>query len=241
MIRKTGVKLHLNQAATVEKLQQGGYDEVILASGVKPRLPDFPGIDDERVINYQELLEKELTLGNRIAIIGAGGIGFDVAEYLSTDLQASPSLNVDLFLEEWGIDKSLQARGGISGVQAKPPAPERQIYLCQRKTSKHGAGLGKTTGWIHRTTLKHKKVTMLGGVHYESFDGQGLHIIIDNEKRTLEVDHVVLCSGQSSVRDLESGLKAASIKVHVIGGADIAAEIDAKRAIRQGSLVAAEL
>ena len=240
-IKSTGVNLHTGRRVSVEDISKGGFDEVIMATGVEPRIPKFPGHDHEKVVSYQKLLRNELVLGKKVAVIGAGGIGFDVAEYLTTDLKNSPSLNKDLFLKEWGIDKDLKARGGIQGVSPEPIEPVRDVYLCQRKTNKHGAGLGKTTGWIHRTTLKHKKVSMLAGVAYDKVDDQGLHITINDESQVLPVDHVVLCSGQTSVRELEEGLKAAGFEPHVIGGADVAAEIDAKRAIRQGSIIASKI
>ena len=240
-IEKTGVKLHTNKKVTAKELIDAGYDEVIMASGVKPRIPNFPGFDHEKVISYQALLKNEVVLGKKVAVIGAGGIGFDVAEYLTTDLKNSPSLNKELFLKEWGIDKDLNARGGVQGIRPQLDDPEREVYLCQRKTTKHGAGLGKTTGWIHRTTLKHKQVRMLGGVSYNKVDDQGLHITVGDESQVLDVDNIVLCSGQTSVRDLEADLLAAKVSTHVIGGADVAAEIDAKRAIRQGSVVASEI
>ncbi|SMF56729.1 NADPH-dependent 2,4-dienoyl-CoA reductase [Pseudobacteriovorax antillogorgiicola] len=241
MINKYGVSLHLNHRVTAEEMVAGKYDEVIMATGVKPRLPQFPGVDHEKVISYQDLLRNERQLGKSVAVIGAGGIGFDVAEYLTTDLEHSPSLDINLFLKEWGIDKNLNARGGIQGVKPEPPEAIRDVYLCQRKTTKHGQGLGKTTGWIHRSTLKHKKVHMLGGVSYRKVDDEGLHITQEDGDHVLKVDHVVLCSGQLSVRDLEESMKKANLSVHVIGGADVAAEIDAKRAIRQGTIVAGSI
>lgn len=235
------VNLKLNIKVSAEDLVGGGFDEVILATGVRPRIPDFPGIDHQKVVTYQKLLSDELVLGPTVAVIGAGGIGFDVSEYLTTDLDHSSSLNPDLFYKEWGIDKNLDARGGIKGIKQEFEKPVRMVYLCQRKTSKPGSSLGKTTGWIHRTTLKQKKVNMLTGVNYEKIDDQGLHILIDGEKQILAVDHVVVCSGQHSVRDLEDELKKSNVKTHIIGGANLAAEIDAKRAIRQGCELAAAI
>lgn len=235
------VNLKLNIKVSAEDLVGGGFDEVILATGVRPRIPAFPGIDHQKVVTYQKLLSDELVLGPTVAVIGAGGIGFDVSEYLTTDLDHSSSLNPDLFYKEWGIDKNLDARGGIKGIKQEFEKPVRMVYLCQRKTSKPGSSLGKTTGWIHRTTLKQKKVNMLTGVNYEKIDDQGLHILIDGEKQILAVDHVVVCSGQHSVRDLEDELKKSNVKTHIIGGANLAAEIDAKRAIRQGCELAAAI
>jgi 2,4-dienoyl-CoA reductase (NADPH2) len=241
MIAIHKINLHLNHKVNAKELINQNFDEVIMATGVKPRIPNFPGVDHKKVVSYQRLLKDELILGGTVAVIGAGGIGFDVAEYLTTDLERAPSVNPDLFYKEWGIDTRLEARGGIEGIKPEFEKPVRTVYLCQRKSSKPGAGLGKTTGWIHRTTLKHKKVKMLTGVSYEKVDDHGLHISIDDKKQILAVDHVVLCSGQSSVRDLKDELKLSNIKTHIIGGADIAAEIDAKRAIKQGCEIAASI
>jgi 2,4-dienoyl-CoA reductase (NADPH2) len=241
MIAIHKINLHLNHKVNAKELINQNFDEVIMATGVKPRIPNFPGVDHKKVVSYQRLLKDELILGGTVAVIGAGGIGFDVAEYLTTDLERAPSVNPDLFYKEWGIDTRLEARGGIEGIKPEFEKPVRTVYLCQRKSSKPGAGLGKTTGWIHRTTLKHKKVKMLTGVSYEKVDDQGLHISIDDKKQILAVDHVVLCSGQSSVIDLKDELKLSNIKTHIIGGADIAAEIDAKRAIWQGCEIAASI
>ncbi len=240
-LEKHKVQLFLNHRATVEQLVSQRYDHVIIATGVKPRIPDIPGIDHPMVINYQDLLDQEPVLGQRVAIIGAGGIGFDVAEYLSTDLAHKSSVNKDLFLQEWGIDPELKARGGIEGIHPEHPQSPRDIFLIQRKTSRHGKDLGKTTGWIHRATLKMKKVRLIGGVSYEKIDDRGLHLLANDEKKIIEVDNIVLCSGQKSVTDLVEPLQQANIPCDLIGGAALAAEIDAKRAIREGFEVACKI
>ncbi|NRA67925.1 MAG: NADPH-dependent 2,4-dienoyl-CoA reductase [Pseudobacteriovorax sp.] len=240
-IKETGVTLKLNTRFDLETAKSSNYSSIIIATGVEGRTPDIDGITHPSVVTYQKLLEEEPILGDRIAIIGSGGIGFDVAEYLSSDLENRSSLDQDLFLEEWGIDKSLQARGGIAGIKSDIAPSKRQIYLCQRKDTKHGKSLGKTTGWIHRTTLKNKKVKMLAGVTYEKIDDQGLHISMGSEKKTLEVDHIIICAGQQSVTDLVLPLKSLNVSVNLIGGAALASEVDAKRAIREGYELALEI
>jgi len=175
-----------------------------------------------------------------VAVIGAGGIGFDVSEFI-THNGVSTSLDREAFWREWGIDLALEARGGVAGVQPEPHAPARQVYLLQRKKSKVGNGLGKTTGWIHRTGLKNKHVQMISAVQYLAVDDEGLHIrVADGEPQVLPVDTVIVCAGQDPLRELQAELEAAGRQVHLIGGADVAAELDAKRAINQGSRLAAE-
>jgi 2,4-dienoyl-CoA reductase (NADPH2) len=171
-----------------------------------------------------------------VAIVGAGGIGFDVAEYLTHSGQ-SPTLRPEVWLKEWGVDKEYRSRGGLLAQPVIEPSP-REVIMLQRKTSKMGKGLGKTTGWIHRAALKHKNVTMLTGVSYKKIDDRGLLIEVDGKEQLLEVDNIVLCTGQEPLRDLQKGLEAKGIPVHLIGGADVAAELDAKRAIRQGTELA---
>ncbi len=240
----TGVKLYLGKLVTAEELTSSGYDEVILATGVTPRSVRIPGSDHPKAVSYVDVLLHGKPIGQKVAIIGAGGIGFDVAEFL-THQGTSPSLDADLFLQEWGIDRTFTARGGIEGMKPAIPPAARTIYLLQRKNSKFGQSLGKTTGWIHRSALHHKKVQFINGVTYERIDDQGLHITRLNGKtpvpQVLEVDNVVICAGQESRRDLEAPLKAAGMNVHLIGGAQLAAELDAKRAIDQGSRLAAVL
>lgn len=181
-------------------------------------------------------------VGKRVAVIGAGGIGFDVCEFLVHE-GVSTSLDREAFWKEWGIDTQLQARGGVAGIQPQPHAPAREVFLLQRKSSKVGDGLGKTTGWIHRTGLKNKRVQMLNSVEYLKIDDEGLHVRIgaEGEPQVLAVDTIVICAGQDPLRELHDGLVAAGQNVHLIGGADVAAELDAKRAINQGSRLAAEL
>ena len=243
-IEITGVKLHLNKRVDASDLIKGQYDEVLLATGVTPRNPKIKGQDgNPKVLSYVDVLLHKKPVGKRVAVIGAGGIGFDVSEYLVQGGH-SPTLHLDEWLKEWGVADPAQARGGVAGVRPLISPPARQVYLLQRKASKPGAGLGKTTGWIHRSTLKMKNVEMLGGVNYEAIDERGL-LISFGEKREratlLEVDNIVLCTGQEPLRALQEPLTAAGVKVHLIGGADVASELDAKRAINQGSRLAAAL
>lgn len=234
-----GVRLELGRRATLEDLGSDKFDEVILATGVSPRIPPIPGIDHPKVLSYVQVIRGERAVGGRVAIVGAGGIGFDVAEYLSHD-GPSPSLDARVFMLEWGIDPSLAARGGVSGAGHVARSP-RTIYLLQRKRSKPGEGLGKTTGWIHRTALRRRGVRMIAGVTYRRIDDAGLHISTEAGEQLLEVDNVVICAGQEPVRELKSPLEATGRHPHLIGGADLAVELDAKRAIDQGSRLAARL
>ena len=232
----TGVQVRLGQRASVADLSD--FDEVILATGVVPRIPDLPGIDHPKVLTYLQVLRDHEPVGDSVAILGGGGIGFDVAEYL-TQSGPSATLEPDLFFNQWGIDRSHEARGGV--IRAEHAQPARQVTMLQRKDTKMGQGLGKTTGWIHRTELKNRQVQMLTGVAYEGIDDAGLHFSIDGEKQVLDVDTVVVCTGQEPQRELLAGLKAAGVLVQLIGGADVAAELDAKSAIKQGTEVAAAL
>jgi len=239
---RTEVDVQLNTCISAEDL--AGYDEVILATGVHPRKIDLPGIDHPKVVSYIEVLTGQVEIGARVAIIGAGGIGFDVAEFLSHPGHADherPVDPVDAYLEEWGIDRTLAARGGVEGVVARTPPSPREIWLLQRKPGKPGKTLGKTTGWIHRLSLRHRGVQMLGGVTYERIDDDGLHISVNGEKQLLGVDHVVVCAGQVSNLDLADTLGGRGLSLHIIGGAKKAAELDAKYAIREGSELAAIL
>jgi len=235
-ITLTGVNLKLNTKAEPENLT--GFDEVILATGITPRQLDIPGIDDPRVMTYLDVLKYKRKVGKRVAIIGAGGIGFDVGEYLSHQGQSS-SLNKESYMKEWGVDLTVSTPGGLIQPQGEPSP--REIFLIQRKKTKVGDGLGKSTGWIHRTVLKNKGVKMIKGAHYDKIDEQGLHITVDGETQILAVDNIVICAGQDSHRALHSRLIAENIEVTLIGGADIASELDAKRAIKQGTEVAAAL
>jgi 2,4-dienoyl-CoA reductase (NADPH2) len=234
-IDTTGLTLHLNSKQTVESLTQQGFDEVILATGIKPRAVAIKGIEHEKVLTYLDVLKHNKTVGKRVAIIGAGGIGFDVAEFLaeSHSLTTEP----ELWLKNWGVDKDYAHPGALIPAQVEPPA--RDIYLLQRKTSKVGKDLGKTTGWIHRSSLKQKQVQMIAGVNYTRIDDQGLHITINEKPQCLEVDNIILCTGQEPLRELQAGLEANGIITHLIGGADVASELDAKQAIRQGAELAA--
>ncbi|WP_371229827.1 FAD-dependent oxidoreductase [Pseudomonas sp. QE6] len=240
-VETTGVELRLNTRVSVDDLARGGFDEIILATGITPRTPAIPGIENAKVISYLDAILERKPVGKRVAVIGAGGIGFDVSEYI-THAGESTSLDRRAFWEEWGIDEKLEARGGIAGVKPHPHAAARQVFLLQRKKSKVGDGLGKTTGWIHRAGLKNKQVQMLNSVEYLKVDDDGLHIsVAGGEPQVLPVDTVVVCAGQEPLRELHDGLVAAGQRVHLIGGADVAAELDAKRAINQGSRLAAEL
>jgi len=235
MLAKTAVTLQLNQYVTASMLAD--YDEVILASGIEPRLPDIEGVTHSKVLSYPEVLRNKVVAGQRVAIIGAGGIGFDTAMYLSQQGE-STSQNISRFCEEWGIDTSLQHAGGLSTQPPLPARSPREIVLLQRKNSRPGEGLGKTTGWIHRTTLLARGVKMLSGVQYQRIDDEGLHIIVNGEPQCLTVDNIVICAGQEPRRELAEPLRAMGKKVHVIGGADVATEIDARRAIAQGTHLA---
>ena len=240
-LQVTGVEVCLNTRATVDHLIAGGFDEIILATGITPRTPPIPGVEHAKVLSYLDVLLQRKPVGKTVAVIGAGGIGFDVSEYLVHQGVAT-SLDREAFWKEWGIDTRLEARGGVAGIHAEPHAPARQVFLLQRKATKVGDGLGKTTGWIHRTGLKNKQVQMLNSVEYLKIDDDGLHVRIgEGEPQVLPVDNVVICAGQDPLRELHDGLLAAGQSVHLIGGADVAAELDAKRAINQGSRLAAGL
>lgn len=240
-LETTGVDVRLNTRVGVDDLAQGGYDEILLATGIAPRTPEIPGVDNPKVISYLDAILQRKPVGQKVAVIGAGGIGFDVSEFITHEGEAT-SQNRDAFWKEWGIDGDLEARGGIAGIKAQPHPAAREVFLLQRKKTKVGDGLGKTTGWIHRTGLKNKNVQMLNSVEYLKIDDAGLHIrIAEGEPQVLPVDTVVICAGQDPLRELHDGLVAAGQTVHLIGGADVAAELDAKRAINQGSRLAAEL
>jgi 2,4-dienoyl-CoA reductase (NADPH2) len=237
MLDKHGVKVRLSTRATVDEL--AGFDEVVLATGVSPRMPDIPGIDHPMVLSYAEAITGT-PVGKTVAVVGAGGVGFDVSEFLVTD--ESPTLNLKEWKAEWGVADPQEVRGALTTPIPAPPA--REVYLLQRTKGPQGKRLGKTSGWVHRASLKAKGVQQLSGVNYERIDDDGLHISFGTDRadpRLLEVDNVVICAGQDSVRDLEDGLRGRGINPHVIGGAALAAELDAKRAIRQGTELAARL
>ena len=234
------VTVQLNTRVNAEYLINGHFDEVILATGIVPRTPKIEGIDHPKVLSYIEVLKLKKPVGNRVAVIGAGGIGFDVSEYLAHEGE-STALNIDVWLKEWGIDKTMNARSGIEGVQAKVHPSPREIFMLKRSKGKFGGGLGKTTGWIHRTSLKNKKVQFINQVQYSKIDDEGLHYIQNGAQKVLTVDNVIICAGQLPFKELLEPLEAQGIKVHVVGGADVAAELDAKRAIDQASRLAAKI
>lgn len=239
MIKKHRVNLKLNHRATLNDLNHQKYKEVILCSGVTPRRIDLPGIDHEKVLDYADVLYKGKKVGKSVAIIGAGAIGFDMAEFLA-DEGESASMNTALYMKEWGVDMNHSKAGSLAESPLPAPSP-REIYLLKRSTGKHGRHLGKSTGWIHRSSLAMKKVKMLANVEYVKIDDDGLHIIYQGKPQVLEVDNVVVCAGQESLRDMCKELKESGISVHLVGGADEAVELDAKTAIKQASYLAAEL
>jgi 2,4-dienoyl-CoA reductase (NADPH2) len=232
------IGLNLDQEQSAEQLIAAGFDEIVLATGIAPRTLDIKGIEHEKVKSYLQVLRDKEPIGKRVAIIGAGGIGFDVAEFLVEE--ESLTTNPEKWLQNWGVDKDYQENGGLAQptVQAEPI---REIYLLQRKKTKVGAGLGKTTGWIHRATLQKNGVQMLAGVNYQEVNDDGLVITIDDKQQTLPVDHVIICAGQESERTLYEQLEGKGVQAHLIGGANVASELDAKRAIRQAAELAAKI
>ena len=241
MLDKHGVDVRLNTRADINALS--GFDDVVLATGVAPRIPDIPGIDHPMVLSYAEAILGK-PVGDRVAVVGAGGIGFDVSEFLVTRSSpgSSPTLNLKEWKAEWGAADPKEARGALTTPIPLPPA--REVYLLQRTNGPQGRQLGKTSGWVHRASLKAKKVQQLSGVNYERIDDEGLRISFGADRlgrRLLEVDNVVICAGQEPVRDLEEGLRRNGIDPHIIGGAALAVELDAKRAIKQGTELAARL
>jgi 2,4-dienoyl-CoA reductase (NADPH2) len=238
LLDELGVEVHLGKRADAATLQAGNFDAVVIATGVTPRDPHIPGQDHPMVMGYHEALMGLRPIGKRVAIIGAGGIGFDVAEFL-TQPPPSPTTDIARWTREWGVDTTLEHRGGLDKPEVE--ASPREVWLLQRTAGRPGKRLNKTTGWVHRASLKAKGVKMMGGVTYEKIDDAGLHITLDGEPQTLGVDSVIICAGQVSNRALADELIALGIRVHVIGGADVAAELDAKRAIRQATELAATL
>jgi 2,4-dienoyl-CoA reductase (NADPH2) len=242
---KLGVEVSLSRRAGVEDLR--GFDHVIVATGIVPRVPQIPGIEHPKVASYVDILEGRKAAGRTVAIVGAGGIGFDVAEFLTAEHApdghasdgdvANPA--IEAFREEWGIDASYASRGGL--MQPREHAGERKLWLLQRKESKVGAGLARTTGWIRRTLLKHRGVVMMAGVEYQRIDDSGLHLTVEGTPQMLAVDTIVICAGQEPRRDLVPSLAAAGISHELVGGADVALELDARRAIEQGTKVALAL
>ncbi|KAF0685164.1 Aste57867_22866 [Aphanomyces stellatus] len=243
-LTKQGVNVQLGKYVTAQDLLDEKYDRVVMATGIVPRKLKIEGANDPRVVSYVDVLNGKVKLGKRVAIVGAGGIGFDVAEF-ATHTGKSPSLDVDLYAKEWGIDRTMTSRGGLAPREVHPS--ERKVYLLQRKSTKHGKDLGKTTGWIHRLSLQHRQVEMIGGVSYDKVDDKGFHLTKKNkkdnseEKIVLDVDHIVVCAGQVPLRELEEPLQKGGVPVFRIGGSDEASELDAKRAINQGSRLAAKI
>jgi 2,4-dienoyl-CoA reductase (NADPH2) len=235
-----GVELRLGQIAAVADLVDGAFEEIVLATGVLPRVPAIPGLDHPKVLSYIDVLLQGRLVGQKVAIVGAGGIGFDVAEFLShDDAHAPSSLDIPAFMDEWGIDMQLAARGGL-----KPEAPmtsPREIWLLQRRPTPPGRDLGKTTGWVHRLALKRRGARMLAGVSYEGIDDRGISILQNGQPRLLAVDHVVICAGQEPRRELVAGLESRGVRFQLIGGSKLAAELDARRAIDEGARLAAAL
>jgi len=242
-VEATGVNLRLNMRVTRGQLLAQGFDEVVLATGVVPRTPRIPGVDRPNVVSYLDVLQRKMVPGKRVAIIGAGGIGFDMGEFLLHDPAVSLPVSIDRWCREWGVDLQATNNGGL--VPPEVVQPYRQLYLLQRKTTRVGAGLGKTSGWVHRAVLQRNGVEMLAGVEYQHIDDAGLHITVNGVPRVLEVDHVVLCAGQESLTELMPLEDAAPVpgtpRFHRIGGAALASELDAKRAIREGAVLAASL
>ena len=236
-IEITGVKLKLGKRVTRAQLLKQGFEDIVLATGIVPRKPSIPGVDHAKVVSYLDVLQRKVTLGKRVAIIGAGGIGFDVGEFLLHDPVVALPVSIDQWCREWGVDLKAKRDGGL--VQAEAAHPYRELFLLQRKTTRVGAGLGKTSGWVHRAVLQRNGVEMLAGVDYVRIDDKGLHITVDGAARTLDVDHIVLCAGQEPLTELmpEQDPTAATDgpRFHRIGGAALASELDAKRAIREGA------
>ncbi len=240
MIEVLGIDLRLNTKATARALKDEGFDEVVVATGIEPRIPDIEGIGHPKVAGYIDVITGKKFVGKNVAIIGAGGIGFDVAELIT---QAGPlaSLDVDVFAKEWGIDFENHPRGGVTGVEPVVEAADRTVYLMQRKTTSMGRSLGLTTGWTHRITLKRRGVNMIRGIEYQKIDDEGLHAVIDGKSRVFDVDTVIVCAGQEPLRTVYDELKDAGMNVSLVGGAYEAVELDAKKAIEQASRMAAEV
>ena len=238
-IELTGVDLKLNHRVSVEDLADSDFDEIILATGIAPRTPDIEGIDHPKVVSYLDCLLDKKEIGQKVAVIGAGGIGFDVCEYVLH--KKGVELTRETFAQEWGIDFNEHPRGGIAGVEINIPTSGREVYLLQRKTTYVGKGLGRTTGWTHRIMMEKRGVKMMPAVEYKRIDDEGLHITIDGQPQTLDVDSIILCAGQDSLRELQKPLEDVGKKVTLVGGADVASELDAKRAIDQATRLALEV
>lgn len=237
-LTETGVTRQLGTDATVDALAAGGFDTVILATGVLPRPLSIPGFDHRKVLSYLDVLHGNAPVGGKVAVIGAGGIGFDVSEFL-TEAIPSPTTDIARWTKEWGVDMTMATPGGL--MPAQPEKPEREVWLLQRSAGRPGARLNKTSGWVHRATLKNKRVKMVGGVTYERIDDAGLHVTIDGQAQVLDVDNVIVCAGQEPNRALHDALIARGVDVRLVGGADVAAELDAKRAIDRATRMASEI
>jgi 2,4-dienoyl-CoA reductase (NADPH2) len=242
-LKVTGVRVQLGHRVTREQLLAQGFDVIVLATGIVPRTPRIPGVQRANVVTYADVLQRKVVPGSRVAIIGAGGIGFDVGEFLLHDPAVALPVSIDHWCREWGVDLQAQANGGL--ISPESVKPYRQLYLLQRKSTRVGAGLGKTSGWVHRAVLQRNGVQMFSGVEYQRIDDIGLHITVNGEARVLEVDHVVLCAGQESLIELmpPAGVPSelGAPRFYTIGGAALASELDAKRAIREGAVLAASL
>ncbi len=237
MLDKYKVTVHLGRAADVDLLKAGGFDEIIVATGIVPRKPDIPGVDHPKVLNYVDVLSGRKSVGRRVAILGAGGIGFDVAEFLIGD--RAESLDIKTFYKAWGVRPDDASPGGLMAPEAHPPA--RSVHMFQRKPESLGKNLGKSTGWILKAKLKKAKVAMTSGATYDAIDDEGLHYTVDGKSHVLDVDNVILCTGQISERKIASHLQRAGLKFHIIGGADVAEELDALRAIDQATRLAVNI
>ncbi|SIS79614.1 NADPH-dependent 2,4-dienoyl-CoA reductase [Neptunomonas antarctica] len=236
-VELSGVKLQLNTRVTAAMLEQGSFDEVVIATGITPRLPEIDGINHPKVLTYLDVMSGA-EVGHSVAVIGAGGIGFDISEVL-VHQGAATSQDIPAFMKQWGVDMTMTARGGVEHIEENFAPAAREVFLLQRKKSKVGSGLGKTTGWIHRADLVKKGVKMLNNCEYQKIDDQGLHLLIKGEPQLLAVDNVIICAGQDPCRELADQITGKT--VHLIGGADVAAELDAKRAIDQGTRLAASI
>jgi len=234
------VELILNKRVVKSDLEQSDFEEIIIATGISPRTPNIEGINHSKVVSYLDVLKHKKQVGKRVAVIGAGGIGFDVSEFLLHQGDSS-ALDIDTWLTEWGIDKNIEARGGIAGIQPSFPSAKREIFMFKRSKGKFGGNLGKTTGWIHRANLKKRNVQFINEVQYTKIDDQGLHYSKGDQSKILEVDNVIICAGQTPLKELYTALESSGKNIHIIGGADIADELDAKRAIDQGCRLAASL
>ncbi|WP_420472691.1 FAD-dependent oxidoreductase [Noviherbaspirillum sp. ST9] len=235
-----GVDVVLNRKVTREELLQQGFDDVIVATGILPRTPRIEGVNHPKVLSYLDVLKNDAPVGKRVAVVGAGGIGFDISEFLLHDPHVPLPVPLQNWLDEWGVDLKAGTNGGLR--KPVPEQPVREVFLLQRKASKLGASLGKTSGWVHRATLQRKGVRMMAGVEYRKIDDKGLHITVDGKEQVLDVDNVILCAGQEPLKELMPAAQSeGGPRFHLIGGAALAAELDAKRAIREGAELAARL